>query len=115
KCLKYIREYNLQFLQTILCEYLDVNDCYVVERLLAVSYGCAMRSRENDKIAVLAKMVYDRLFRNGSPPPHILLRDYARGVIEVALHRELGLEIDEKNIRPPYKSTWTPPSSTADE
>jgi len=57
---------------------------YVTERLYAVAYGCAMRSFDDDAIKGLALAVYEIIFENGSPPVHILLRDYARGVIELA-------------------------------
>ena len=42
----------------------------------------------------------------GSPPPNIMIRDYARGIIELALHRGMALTLEPKNIRPPYVSQW---------
>ncbi len=108
-------EDRLQLLKTILQDFQDVNDPYIQERLLAVAYGCAMRSRDDGRIAELATLLYEQLFLGDNPPPHILLRDYARGVIEVALNKGLSIKIDVKKIRPPYKSEWIPPSSTTDE
>ena len=58
--------------------------------------------------------VYQSVFADGQPPPHVLLRDYARGVIERALYLEAQLELDEALIRPPYGSEW-PRISSADE
>jgi hypothetical protein len=78
----------------------------VLERLFTVAYGCAMRSTDNEAIAELAKDVYEWIFKNGSPPPDILLRDYARGVIETGLRRGARLDIEVQKIRPPYKSKW---------
>ena len=46
------------------------------------------------------------MFRDGCPPTHVLLRDYARGVIEVALRRGAQLTIEVSKIRPPYGSAW---------
>jgi len=65
-----------------------------------------MRSTESNAISELAKNVYEWIFKNGTPPSHILLRDYARGIIEVALHRGLELDINIKKVKPPYKSKW---------
>src|SRR4029077_4480838 len=84
----------------------DVNDPYVAERVLAVAYGCALRSNDNHAVGELAKDIYRLIFKDGKPLPNILLRDHARGVIESALHRGLKLSIDAQKIRPPYKSEW---------
>ena len=34
------------------------------------------------------------------------MRDYARGIIEVALHEKIKVTISRKKIEPPYNSTW---------
>jgi hypothetical protein len=57
-------------------------------------------------LELLAKWIYENIFQENNPPVHILLRDYSRGVIEVALSRDIILKINEDNISPPYKSTW---------
>ena len=84
----------------------NVEDSYVTERVFAVAYGVAMRSRDAKAVGQLAIVVYERIFADGNPPPHILLRDYARGVIERALYLGCELQIDEQAIRPPYESCW---------
>ena len=84
----------------------DVNDLYVLERLYAAAYGCALRSNDANAKASLAQQVYDSVFREGTPPCHILLRDYARGVVEVAIDEGTEIDIDRRNIRPPYQSEW---------
>lgn len=61
-----------------------VNDPYVRERLYAVAYGVALQQHGGQPLNDLASTVYDLVFREGSPPPHILLRDCARGIIEKA-------------------------------
>jgi len=97
---------RIHVLRQVIREFLNVNDPYVLERLFAVAYGCAMRSMDNNAIAELAKDVYEWVFKDGTPLPHILLRDYARGVIELALYRGINLDITVEKIRPPYKSEW---------
>ena len=87
-------------------KFADVDDPYVSERVYAAAYGVAMRSRDSEGLAGLATSVYESVFVSGSPPVHILLRDYARGVIERALHLGATIDVDETLIRPPYRSTW---------
>lgn len=84
----------------------DVDDKYVTERVYAVAYGTAMRSQDPIEIGKLARCVYNHIFANGSPPAHILLRDYARGVIERAIYLGADINVNEQLIRPPYKSEW---------
>ncbi len=95
----------------VLCEvipdFAEVNDPYVLERLYAVAYGCALRSNDRDAKRSLAQLVYDLVFKDGTPPCHILLRDYARGVVEVALRDGFALQgFKPALISPPYKSEW---------
>ena len=84
----------------------DVNDPYVTERVYAAAYGVAMRSHDSLMVGNLASAVYQRVFAPGSPPPHVLLRDYARGVIERAIALGADIQVDEELIRPPYNSHW---------
>ena len=95
--------------------FIDVNDPYVFERLMAVAYGCAMRSEDTEAIGSLAADIYAWVFRDGHPPVHILARDYARGVIEVAVHRGIALDIDMSKVRPPYNSTFPDNIPTEEE
>ena len=84
----------------------DVDDPYVRERVMAAAYGVAMRSNEAEVVAPLADLVYQLIFADGEPPPHILLRDYARGIIERALFLGADITVDETLVEPPYRSTW---------
>jgi len=97
---------RLHVLRALLQQFRTVNDLYVLERLLAVAYGCALRSVDDEQIGLLAQEIYDWLFSDGKPPTHILLRDYARGVVEYALYRGLTITGDVGKIRPPYQSDW---------
>lgn len=92
----------------------DVDDPYVAERVYAVAYGTVMRSHGPAEVGALAACVYARVFANGKPPAHILLRDYARGVVERALYLNADLPIDAGRIRPPYAREW-PAIPTEDE
>jgi len=97
---------RLHLLTSLLQEFREVDDPYVLERLVAISYGCSTRSEDNENIAELADYIYKWQFEDGRPMPHILLRDYARGVVELALKRSIRLDIDWGKIKPPYQSEW---------
>lgn len=97
---------NLGLVKLLLKRFLGVDDPYVSERLYAFACGCALRNQNSKNLGVLAFWVYKNIFENNNPPVHILLRDYARGIIETAIHQKIQLNIDIKKIRPPYKSKW---------
>jgi len=107
KALVSLLESRLHVVRDLLRELYNVNDPYIAERIYGVAYGCSLRSTNIDAIGKLAQAVFDLVFSQGSPPPDILLRDYARGVIEVAIKRGCSLKVDPKKIRPPYQSDWS--------
>ena len=97
---------RLALAERLVDRFADVDDPYVAERVYAAVYGVAMRSYDTAAVGRLASLVYERVFASGTPPPHILLRDYARGVVERAIHLGEEISITESLIRPPYKSDW---------
>ena len=97
---------RLEATRRLVDRFADVDDWYVTERVYAAAYGVAMRSQDAEAVGALAHVVFERVFASGSPPPHVLLRDYARGVIERALHLSPDLAIESTLIRPPYESIW---------
>ncbi len=98
---------RIHVLCQVISNFVKVNDLYVLERLYSVAYGCALRSCDSNAKTSLSQLIYDLVFRDGNPPCHILLRDYARGVVEVALRDGLNLVgVEPHRIRPPYKSEW---------
>ena len=97
---------RLQSTERLVDRFADVDDPYVTERIYAVAYGVAMRSHDQAGVGGLASKVYEKIFASGSPPAHILLRDYARGVVERAVHLDSDIDVDIEVVRPPYKSEW---------
>jgi hypothetical protein len=93
-------------LDGLLSTFRDVDDLYVRERLYAVAYGCALRSANTQAIGAIARHVFEDVFEGGTPTPHFLLRDYARGVIERAAALGMGERLDLARARPPYASDW---------
>ena len=90
----------------VMSEFRGCGDPYVEERLFCAAYGCAMRGRSNEGLERLAAYAYDTVFRSGSPPPDIMLRDYARGIILLAEHRGVDLGVDLGMCSPPHNSSW---------
>lgn len=98
---------RIHLIPKLLEKFKDINDFYITERLFAVAYGCALRNqKDKENLKVLAEWIYKNVFENNKPPVHIILRDYARGAIEVTLNMGIILKINEVNINPPYKNTW---------
>jgi hypothetical protein len=91
----------------ILDDFKEVNDPYVYERLYAIAYGCALKTKDVLGLQNLSNYIYNTIFLQEEVYPHILLRDYARGVIEYSLFKGIELCCDVDKIRPPYKSKWS--------
>lgn len=103
-------------LPELLEEFHSVSDLYVVERLYAVAYGVICSTVDPQIVTRIATLVFELVFKDGSPLPHILLRDYARGILEFALHKDLlPDDVDIQRFRPPYKSEWPIENPTAEE
>lgn len=91
----------------LLTRFREIDDLYLQERLYASVYGGLCNAKTDDHLKASAKFVFDLQFKNNSPAVHLLLRDYARGIIELA--RERGCKhtsIVLRKCRPPYISDW---------
>ena len=88
-------------------QFSEVNDLYVRERLYAVAYGVTVNIEDKDLIKKIAEKTYEQVFKTRKPVPHILLRNYARCILEFAYQQKLlPDEIDLQSFCPPYKSDW---------
>ncbi|MES2190171.1 MAG: AVAST type 2 anti-phage system protein Avs2 [Pseudomonadota bacterium] len=93
----------------------DVDDAYVVERTLAAIYGATMRTMDRDGASFIADLTYSKVFATGRPRPHLLMREYAQGIINRALYlRGESSSSSWPHINPPYMSDW-PKIPTEDE
>lgn len=99
----------------LVARFVDVDDPYVVERIIAVACGHALRRRhdpttDHDALAALGETVYDAVFASDPTPPHVLLRHYARTTVEAiddVLRRSgRALERDVATAVPPFQSPW---------
>ncbi|WP_419316820.1 hypothetical protein ACN2C7_10195 [Caulobacter sp. ErkDOM-E] len=79
------------------------DDPYVVERLFGALYGASLRTLDPDRLGAHALTAWQHAFADGKPPVHIVTRDYARGVIELAATAaSLDAFVDLARCRPPY-------------
>jgi hypothetical protein len=84
----------------------DVNDPYIRQRIYAIVYGCAIHAKGDDDLKKLALFAYNNVFKNGTPYPDVLLRDYARSTIELYYKDNPGRPLQPSKFRPPYGSAW---------
>ncbi|KAA6337721.1 hypothetical protein EZS27_014214 [termite gut metagenome] len=113
KALVNLLEQQPESLIKVLTAFEDIDDLYILDRLYAVAYGCILRTEKDDSIKIIAQYIYDAIFKNGNPPEHILIRDYARNALEYAIFKNVELDVDVELIRPPYHSrcNYTPLSN----
>lgn len=97
---------RLASLDRLVNRFADVDDPYVVERIYAVAYGVVMRSNDATEVGLVAQSVFRHVFADGTPPAHLLLRDYARGVIERAAYLGTAGDLDLDLVRLPYRSRF---------
>ena len=103
---------NFPLCERLLKRFETVNDPYVLQRLYGVVFGaCVKRTKENkETYRSLVEYVYCEIFDKEYVYPDILLRDYARLVIERWKH-EYSDDcefFDSSKIYPPYKSIKIP-------
>lgn len=107
KSLARILSHSPQLIPVLIKNYNNSDDLYLVERLYAAIYGAVCNIKNKEIISELALIVFENIFENGKPVPHILLRDYARGILERAYYKGLlPNEISTDLFRPPYNSDW---------
>lgn len=100
----------------LLQKFETVNDPYVYDRLFAVAYGCSVRTNKKEELADLSDYIYVTIFKDKDEVyPHVLLRDYARGVIEFTSFSGIELPFDIEDVRPPYKSSFPQKIMTNEE
>ncbi|MCI9527905.1 MAG: hypothetical protein HFH37_13580 [Lachnospiraceae bacterium] len=90
----------------------EVNDPYVTQRLFGIVFGATVKRCEPamDTYRELTEYVYNFIFNQEIVYPDILLRDYARLILERWIY-EAPADcdfIDVTKIRPPYRSAEIP-------
>jgi len=107
KALVNLLQNRIHVLIDLLKTFEKVNDPYVYERLFAVAYGCALRTTQKTLLEELSEYIFTTIFNNKEEIyPHVLLRDYARGVIEYTHHLGLNISFKMEIVRPSYRSSF---------
>ncbi|WP_252225499.1 hypothetical protein [Clostridium sp. ZBS2] len=101
KVLYYIPDKIINFIQN----YNEVDDDYLVTSLYAGVYGAIANIKDKEIIKEIAEEVIDKQFSTDIEYPNILIRDYARGIIEYTYFKGM-IDVDIEKYRPPYKSKW---------
>lgn len=86
--------------------FLDVDDPYLLERLLASAYGAILRINEVHDLEKIVDIIYSKIFDQEEVYPNVLIRDYARGIILFAIKEGIINPNKYRNINPPYSSKW---------
>lgn len=116
KALVSLLEKRFSVLIRIIIKFDGIDDPYVWERVFAVALGCTLRTTNHNELSKLAETVFAKVFQPEYVYPHILLRDYAREIIEYASHLKLIPEgLDLSKTKPPYKSKWPEKIPTNEE
>jgi hypothetical protein len=107
---------HLDVMQTLFERFWDVDDPYIVQRVLAIAYGSVMRGGRQDleQAGRLARAVLERVFERPIRPDALML-DAAHGIVEWAVvHDVLPVEALDA-IKRPYglKLPGYPPSLAA--
>lgn len=107
KALVNLLEERIPILIRIINKFDGIDDPYIWERVFAVALGCTLRTKNHKELTELAKTVFTKVFEPELVYPHILLRDYAREIIEYVSYLGLALEgLDLSKMKPPFKSKW---------
>lgn len=77
---------RVELCSRILKKFDGVNDPYVLQRLYGIVFGACCRCSDDEDIQDLAEYVYCTIFDKDMVYPDILLRDYARMIIERFLY-----------------------------
>lgn len=106
-----------------LCKYLlnlfkAVNDPYIIQRLFGIVFGAVMKREGKNEadFEALAIYIYKEVFCKKEVYPDILLRDYARLIIERFIYEfpQKKVNFEGNKFRPPYTSQPIPISDVID-
>lgn len=96
-------------------DYHTINDDYIAERLFAVAFGCCTSSQEKGFVEKVAQLTYDCVFKEGQPRENILVRDFAKNIIDYAVSLHCNLDLEKEKFTPPYSKEKKNISVTTEE
>jgi len=83
-----------------------VDDPYILERLYAVAFGCVVSEQSEEMIEKLAVYAYEKIFDVDYVYPNILLRDYAKNIVDYAKYKLSSPILEAMSVEPPYISNF---------
>jgi hypothetical protein len=83
----------------------SIDDPYVYERILAALYGASLNSLVLSGLHDLAEYIVETIFLKEEVYPNVLVRDYARNIVEFTLFKKQIVLVNPEIIRPPYNSS----------
>lgn len=94
-------------------EFHTVNDPYVMEGILSATHGAVVYSDNLSSLKELALEIDNQIFNKAETEeiyPNVLVRDYARHIIEFSLQKNnyssSDIDLIRARITPPYRSTF---------
>ncbi|MBO8134122.1 hypothetical protein [Dickeya fangzhongdai] len=115
KSLANLLKNSIKTITALIDSFKDVNDPYVLERILAASYGAVLNSVILDGLDKLSVNIIATIFETEEVYPNVLVRDYARNIIEYALYKDIYQLDNVDIIRPPYRSYFPTTFPTNEE
>ncbi len=106
KALSSLLSNDLKLSKQLLERFKSIDDPYIAERLYGAVYGACLIAKDKKPLKDLGVFVYTSFFIPKPLTTHILQRDYARGIVELAQAHYPNPLIDLDKVRPPYKSNW---------
>ncbi|MFV0275150.1 MAG: hypothetical protein ACK5HL_02785 [Bacilli bacterium] len=105
KCLVSILENKIHLMTNLIDIFLEVDDMYVLERILAGCYGEILRSDILEPSNVFSDYIYNSFFKDKVLNPNILIRHYCKSIIEFAT-RNFTMNFDINEIYNHKKNEW---------
>lgn len=96
--------YKNKLLINLISKYYNVNDLYITERLWGVAFGCCTQNKNQEFVMSVANLASDYVFNIKPIVEHILIRDYARLIIEYAVALGDSKFKNETFYLPPYNT-----------
>lgn len=99
-------------LKSLVTKYNAINDLYVTERLWGVVFGCCTQNRELTYVEDMAQLSREYVFDKDPIAENILITDYARLIIDYAIHLGSKKFKGYRKHLPPYNTYTTIPMIT---
>ncbi len=101
KALSALLSVRLPLAAELIHRFAAVDDPYVLDRILAGAYGAALQGVRTDGLEALAAAAYQAVFGANEPVAHVLIRDHARGIVELRTRGRV-------TVRDRYRTRQTP-------